>query len=223
MDLGSDVSNPFISSRKGVLEAHIKAKHTTFEFQCKDCRFKTNSKNNLETHIKAKHLSGKEYHCGSCRFKTNTEDNLNYHIKSKHTDLFEFQCSMCSFQTTTQHDLDTHKSKHENKKIRCEKCDFVSTTEYQHKKHLEVRHTHTPDCWFWCNAVCRKTFCAFEHPPMRKFNSHKVQDYNYSRTNSTVTRSMHMKIPCRYQEQCQNSKCQFEHFLEPIQVFNQRY
>ena len=146
------------------------------EFTCEVCKYRAKSQENLEIHMKLKHAIYPEFQCDSCSFKTNTQANLNKHIKGKHTDLFEFHCNQCSFQTNKQEDLASHKqSEHEARVISCEKCDFVSRSVYQHRKHIEVRHANNAKCWFWCNSVCRKDSCTFEHPPLEKSKPHKSQ------------------------------------------------
>ena len=171
-----------------------------------------------------KHQNEEELQCDSCSFITNTQENLNCHTKSRHTNLFEFKCNVCSFQTNRKQDLDLHrKLKHLGKIISCDRCDFVSKTEHQHRKHIEVRHENNPICWFWCNAVCRNDFCPFEHPPRNKFNSYNFQENNYFKKNSMNTRNMYTRVPGRYQDRCQNANCSFEHFLGPRQVSNLKW
>ena len=117
-----------------------------------------------------------------------------------------------------------YKTKHKAMHINCNKCDFVSKSAAQSKRHFEVRHKDNPDCWFWCNALCRNPSCRFEHPrskeSMNKSNLPRTQE-SMNRTNLPNPRNE--RIPCRYQERCQKPNCQFVHFLGPNQAWNQRW
>ena len=138
----------------------------------------------------------------------------------------DFQCEACNFKTNRKDILDAHtKSKHEPKKIACDRCDFVSKTKEQNRKHSELRHKNNKDCWYWCNGVCRNAFCTFDHPVSKQHESQKTQgpgnQGNHPNGNFSHTRNT--RVPCFYQDRCQNANCPFDHFLGQKQAWNQMY
>ena len=136
-------------------------------------------------------------------------------------------CELCKFKTNRKDVLLAHiKAKHSPKRVKCDKCDFMSNSPGQMKKHFDVRHKDNPNCWYWCHGICRNNFCRFEHPA----NIPEDQG-TFTRANQPIQKqrsgqnlhSRRTEIPCHYQEGCRNPNCQFVHFLAQTQVWNQRW
>ena len=163
-------------------------------------------------------MKTKQHECNRCKFVAKTKTQLDDHTKTKHRE----KCSVCSFTTETKLQLNLHKEAQHSQpsKVKksllskqrndvnhaCTKCDFAAKSELQLEKHTSVRHGPIADvCWFWENGGCDRIQCRFLHQEGQR----------------RAQKSSNM--PCRYQQFCRNSNCQFVHNVERKQIVKCRY
>merc|ERR1712150_148157 len=149
---------------KTKLKEHIQRSHGMFP--CSLCDHHEESLKKLKVHINSKHISAvpKSYKhsCNICSIEIKTKLDLKAHIKSQHTSQQEaitYFCNQCDEQFTSKkhyrehshcnkceyqgnkHDLRIHiKSKHENLKYKCNRCEFRYKTKQGLRKHIDSFH-----------------------------------------------------------------------------------
>ncbi len=71
------------------------------------------------------------------------------------------------------------------------KCKFGSHCKFAHS----TEELHKPPCWFFNNGGCRNETCKFSHIVV-----------------NGLRKPLQIQRPCRYQNQCTNQECVFDHF-----------
>ena len=75
--------------------------------QCKECQYKTDSKNQMETHMNARHSKEpKPVKCPMCNYKNNSGSKVTKHVEEQHPEKHE--CDICKKSFTSEDNLKTH-------------------------------------------------------------------------------------------------------------------
>ena len=131
------------------LQNHQRNHHTTHEFSCEFCNFKTNSMGRLMLHKQRIHsstdavYSDKRYICDKCPFTSNNKTALEKHVKSIHGGSIEQQCEHCEYTTMFAKEMKSHylyRHKPGSNRIPCDQCHFTTTRADALKRHVEDKH-----------------------------------------------------------------------------------
>ena len=131
------------------LQNHQRNHHTTHEFSCEFCNFKTNSKGRLLLHMQRIHSSKDGFHshqryiCDKCPFKSNNKTALEKHVENIHGGSIEHQCEHCEYTTMFAKELRKHylyRHKPGSDRIPCDQCHFTTTRADALKRHIENKH-----------------------------------------------------------------------------------
>ena len=121
---------------------------------------------------------------------------------------------------------EVHKStlKHSNG-FACRKCKFEAGTNEKLKEHISEQHTNTRNitCSFWAKGRCtRGPSCKYSHSRTEGNEYNKIIQCKYQNECPFLPRCkfVHKDFkPCRYQENCRNSYCNFFHYSNKKDYF----
>ncbi|RZC42304.1 LAP1C and/or Mcm10 domain containing protein, partial [Asbolus verrucosus] len=119
---------PYLAGSRCSMRRHILHRHTDpldiNWFNCKDCSFRSKTKEGLTSHYKIKHLSRQHpdqvnwKQCEYCPYKTLWNSYLKKHVISRHElseNIIWFKCEQCDYQAKHKCQLNGHKKrKHPN-------------------------------------------------------------------------------------------------------------
>ena len=140
----------YIGADKELLIQH-KMKHSgTNIFICGICEFEATRQAILENHMENKHTKKtfwwhesekSDYYCDKCEKKFKNIFVMRYHMCLQET---KYACPLCEFMAVTYYELYKHlEQTHTKKKIKCEKCDYESTSKDEIDSHIQLEHEIT--------------------------------------------------------------------------------
>ena len=111
--------------------------------KCNFCGLATSEKSNLKKHIAKAHLGEKDHlkdpvKCKECGSMVR---NLKRHTRVVHEQKGKYPCTQCDYKSNTKHVLDVHQKRmHQESKIFCDLCPFVTTDLKGLEKHRKNTH-----------------------------------------------------------------------------------
>ncbi|XP_066154943.1 zinc finger protein 58-like isoform X2 [Euwallacea fornicatus] len=130
----------FFSNSKS-LKCHIKTIHEQIKpFICNICGHKSSRKAMLELHMR-QHTASKPYKCDYCNFRTGDHNSLRKHLM-RHEGMVTYQCPYCPYSCIQAVSIKTHlQSKHKSKSgvYSCKHCSYTTINESSLRIH-EKRH-----------------------------------------------------------------------------------
>ncbi|XP_032677947.1 zinc finger protein 569-like [Odontomachus brunneus] len=141
---------------KVLLEKHISLNNC---LQCQICDQKFDVLEKFIRHYKM--CTKTEYTCRECAYKTHSKNCFITHIKSVHNtiDVLPIFCDICSMSFESQRNLKRHKETvhAENiQSLKCDKCGLTLKNKYTLQKHLK-KHTPEVDTLMKC-PTCGRSF-----------------------------------------------------------------
>jgi len=124
------------------LNAHTSAIHEKVSHHCQFCNFKAAYKTNVQKHIKIVHENASKLQCPWCEFQSAKKFLLDHHIEGMHVRK-PLHCDQCSFVTTWKNTFKRHVlryHKKQEKKLKCELCEYSSVFPYEMKSHVYFKH-----------------------------------------------------------------------------------
>ncbi|XP_063977954.1 zinc finger protein 836-like [Diachasmimorpha longicaudata] len=101
------------SSRKAMLQMHLRQHTGDKPFNCDLCEFKTGDHNSLRRHI-MRHTGVRPYKCPHCSYSAIQSNSYKNHLKAKHPQSSGiFTCELCSFRTVKKESYLEHVGGHE--------------------------------------------------------------------------------------------------------------
>lgn len=165
----------FKTTSKRNLKFHMVSKYHKREkdMKCEKCTFETYTEKGLAQHIKYKHAAPeKQYQCDQCTYATHDSRSLRDHKINKHlseNEITFYNCTKCQCKYKLKKRLTVHMQvKHSNdgKGIKCDQCSFVTSWNYQLKKHKAMQHPEH------LNAPLKCKICDFNTVDEIYFRKH---------------------------------------------------
>ncbi|KAL1517782.1 hypothetical protein ABEB36_001505 [Hypothenemus hampei] len=101
------------SSRKAMLELHIRQHTASKPHKCNYCQFKTGDPNSLRKHT-MKHLGAASYQCPHCPYSCIQASSIKRHLLNKHKEKAGvYSCKYCRFTTINEANWTSHEKNHE--------------------------------------------------------------------------------------------------------------
>ena len=139
-------------TRSSDLKDHMKSKHSSKKYKCKECSISFEHKRSFVRHCRQKHDldEDEEYHCTVCKFGSNSKHEIKRHMIKRHGKGYRQQCKHCkkivSLLGTRRHDSICRKRVDvKSRVIKCpaEECDKTFITARAFKSHDEIKHKGT--------------------------------------------------------------------------------
>lgn len=129
-------------------------------FKCKYCDFKALTSIEESTHRYTTHTDELPYTCpvDGCIYRNKYNWGIKKHINSFHTEEKKFKCDICDYAAKTASEVKKHfQSDHEGRKRTCEICDFQCP--YKNRSAM-VRHLETAH-GILDSSILKCDFCDF--------------------------------------------------------------
>ena len=165
----------FRCKTKDSLKKHNNIKHLGIErekYPCKQCSSTFLHEKNLQIHLRSVHLGIKSsFDCTLCDYKASQKVHLKEHNDNVHLKVKKFKCSYCEKGFYYKQHLHNHEnSSHSLVKIKCDQCDFTTTTNYWLKKNIYNKHEEKTE-EFSCNS------CDYKGNTKRKLRRHVANSH----------------------------------------------
>ena len=131
------------------------------QYKCKQCPFKTKSRQFFESHG-----HDKQYKCGLCNFSTINKYTLTVHTRNEHTHRTH-ACKKCDYIAESFGKIVSHNQKH--KTYACKECSKQEKTEYYLKHHVQTVHV---------GSVISCDKCDFKDNSVYKVEKHANMVHN---------------------------------------------
>ena len=159
----------FTSKLNRSMKTHIQKQHMDQSvITCDICNHESTSNSTLAEHILNAHMKKnpevvihelKSYHCDQCAFTAVNEQTLRDHVKTKHQSL-SLECEFCPYTAPLHVNLRRHVAV-SHAKVKCDKCNFSSSSEFVltlHKEQHHNRDSQPPKEQLYPCSLCGITF-----------------------------------------------------------------
>ena len=174
------------------------------DIKCEMCDFVTNRDINLKRHVKSTHIPKYDKECNVCEYKTYTGYQMTRHMKSHIPNMNiekNIKCDQCDFASSTERGLKNHVERKHGKKLqefRCESCKYVTTVTSYFKIHMQMHPKNGDTSKFICNL------CEYETEDKVSLLGHKNIHRRYKKTLTCNKEKLECSL-CNFETNFKNS------------------